>query len=314
MKRVGCEGAAWGMRSRVIERLSVSCGVLIVAAVGLGAFWHQWPHVRSTEPQGASDTAVSVPPYPDGAADSVGSVEETNCFISRDELKAWRSARDFLAVDLRPRPEFERVYIPGAVNIPLRELRTKPYLKARRLLLVDRGYHGRQLAADCRTLRDEGFNQVRVLAGGLEAWRRKVGPLAGDGLAEAALDRVSAAVFDTGLQHGDWVVVDVSDAPRRSDAELIQAAAHVPYGNGGARFASRLRNVVDVSGAGPRRPVLLVDADGRRYAAITHAMGVDWPEFVYVLDGGLEAYRAERANHEAMLAAAVQPACRECAR
>ena len=98
----------------------------------------------------------------------------------------------------------------------MRELKTKLYLRERRLLLVDHGYRGRELAAACRSMRDSGFHTVRVLPGGLEAWRRHIGPLAGEGLAEAALDRVGSAALESGLYHGDWVVIDVSESPASS--------------------------------------------------------------------------------------------------
>lgn len=244
-------------------------------------------------------------------ANLIAGTEDAACAISPAELKAWRASGDLLVVDVRPTREFERIRIPGSVNFPVRELSTKVYLREKRLLLVDRGYRGRELAAACGNLRDSGFHTVRVLAGGLEAWRHHIGPLAGEGLAEASLYRVGPEMLEGGLRHGDWVVIDITDAG--SAAELFRPVTHVPFNGDGARFLSRLSRAVAMNGDLRARFIVLVDRDGKRYEAIKQAIGRGWPEFLYFLDGGLDAYRAEHTKYEAMLAA-VHPACRGCGR
>jgi rhodanese-related sulfurtransferase len=291
--------------------------LLIVSLAGLGAavavaLRHQAEHRGTPEPSGAREATVDEPAGVVWPVNLIAGTDDAACAISPDELKAWRASGDLLVADLRPSREFEGIRIPGSVNFPVRELKTKLYLRERRLLLVDRGYRGPELEAACRNMRDSGFHTVRVLAGGLEAWRRHIGPLAGEGLAEAALYRVGPEILEGGLRHGEWVVIDVTDAG--SATELFRPVTHVPFNGGGGHFVSRLRQAITTDGDARTRFVVLVDRDGKRYEAIKQAIGRGWPEFLYFLDGGLEAYRAERANHEAMLAAAMHPACRECGR
>jgi len=302
-------------RTDSMSRRSTFLTIITVAAVAAGAFFglrHQPVRRSAREPLNSREATV------EGSADAVlpvnlmAGTDDATCATSPDELKRWRASGDILITDVRPRSEFERIRIPGSVNFPVRELKTKLYLRERRLLLVDRGYRLHELTAACRSMRERGFHGVRVLSGGLEAWRRHLGPLAGDGLAEAALDRVGPEVLESGLHHGDWVVVDVTDA--RSATELFQPVTHVPFDGGGLHFVSRINEAITTDGEARVRFVVLVDRDGKRYEVIKQAIGGGWPEFLYFLDGGIEAYRAERANHEAMLAAAVRPACRECGR
>jgi rhodanese-related sulfurtransferase len=297
-------------RSRFLTIISLAA----VAAAALFGLRHQPALWSINEPMNGRKVTVEESVNVVWPVNLIAGTDDAACAISPDELKRWRASGDILITDVRPSSEFERIRIPGSVNFPVRELKTKPYLKARRLALVDRGYHGRQLAADCSTLRDEGFNQVRVLAGGLEAWRRHLGPLVGDGVAEAALDRVGSAVLESGLHHGDWVVIDVSETSPGPATEQLGTVIHVPFNGGGTRFVSRLSKAIAANGGQRARFVVLVDRDSKRYEAIKQAIGRGWPEYLYFLDGGIEAYRAQRANHMAMLAAAVHPACRECAR
>jgi rhodanese-related sulfurtransferase len=292
-----------------------SLTIISVAAAAAGAFFilrHQPALWSINEPMNGRKVTVEESAAVVWPRNLIARIDDTTCAISPNEVKAWRVSGDLLVAELRPSSEFERIRIPGSVNLPVRELRTKLYLRERRLLLVDRGYRLHELTAACRSIRESGFNGVRVLWGGLEAWRGHVGPLAGDGLAEAALNRAGPEALESGLYHGDWVVIDVSET-RGAATEQFGTVTHVPF-NGGLHFASRLSNAIAAAGDARARFVVLVDRDGTRYEAIKRAIGRGWPEYLYFLDGGIEAYRAARANHEAMLAAAGRPACRGCGR
>src|SRR6266478_3071452 len=92
--------------------------------------------------------------------------------VSRDELLAQTRAGFVTVLDVRPADEFELGHLPGAVNIPLRELEA-------RLAQLDRG---QEIVAYCRgpycvlsyeavaALRARGF-KARRLEDGLPEWR-----------------------------------------------------------------------------------------------------------------------------------------------
>jgi rhodanese-related sulfurtransferase len=294
------------------DRVATILGVVVVAAATFVLLHQLMPRSIKAPPSSQVSEAERSPKTASPVRIAAGA-DGATCTISPDEIRSWGPREDLLVVDLRPRGEFERIRIPGSVNIPKGELKTKRYLGEKHLLLVDRGYRVRELDALCRSLCDRGFHSVRVLTGGLEAWRTQVGPLVGDGFAEAALDRVSPEDFESGLHWGDWTVIDVSETGG-AITEQLGTAIDVPFKSGGAPFASRLSEAIAADAVHHGRFVVLVDRDGKQYAAIKQALSHRWPEFLYFLDGGLRAYGAARANHAAMLAAAAHPPCRECAR
>jgi rhodanese-related sulfurtransferase/DNA-binding transcriptional ArsR family regulator len=92
--------------------------------------------------------------------------------VSRDELLAQTRAGFVTVLDVRPRDEFDLGHLPGAVNIPLRDLET-------RLAEID---PSREIVAYCRgpycvlsyeavaALRTKGF-KARRLEDGFPEWR-----------------------------------------------------------------------------------------------------------------------------------------------
>ncbi len=90
-----------------------------------------------------------------------------------------RQNQQLTLVDVRSREDFERLYIPGSVNIALFVVKTKTYLKSAPVVLVNEGFRYAELEDECRRLAKRGF-KVSILDGGLPAWQRKGGQLTGD--------------------------------------------------------------------------------------------------------------------------------------
>jgi molybdopterin/thiamine biosynthesis adenylyltransferase/rhodanese-related sulfurtransferase len=97
--------------------------------------------------------------------------------ISVLELKeAMERGEDFLLLDVREPHEFEIARIPGSRLIPLGELPSRLYeLDSTKLLIVHCKTGGRSARA-CELLRRAGFQRVKNLAGGIEAWSQKIDP------------------------------------------------------------------------------------------------------------------------------------------
>jgi rhodanese-related sulfurtransferase len=81
--------------------------------------------------------------------------------------------------DVRPRARFLLGHIEGAWNLPLRDLRVRPFLRAKPILVVGDGHDTERLLSEAVSLAASGFNHVRVLDGGLRAWQRAGRALAG---------------------------------------------------------------------------------------------------------------------------------------
>jgi rhodanese-related sulfurtransferase len=73
-------------------------------------------------------------------------------------------------IDLRPPDAFRRGHLPGARSLPLPELgrRQAEVPRAGRVVLY--GATVQEAAAAYRALRDAGYRNVMVLAGGLQTW------------------------------------------------------------------------------------------------------------------------------------------------
>lgn len=101
--------------------------------------------------------------------------ENFACFQSLEEADLTRS----LIVDIRPQADFEKVRIPGSINLSPSELLTTTALKPRLLLVVDKGFGRTELAQLCAKAQGRGFRNLRILQGGVAAWHAADKPLEG---------------------------------------------------------------------------------------------------------------------------------------
>ena len=216
----------------------------------------------------------------------------TQKMLSRD-LQAYMGPAEAIALskktqcailDVRSGDEYDAVHIPGSLHVPLYAIQTKNYLRDRSLLLVDGYGLTSSLEEKCRQLRAMGFKSVRILYGGLSAWKRVGGPLQGHPRAIAELDSIDAALFYSARQYDDCMVIDASTNASKVSPWLIP----------GAMPQTNLANVVASSSAGwPSSnrflTALIVDDHGRSSSSRV----MEWPAFtsVVVLAGGLDGYR-----------------------
>ena len=61
-------------------------------------------------------------------------------------------------IDIRGAREFERLKIPGSINISLYAIKTKTYLKPSLIVLTNQGFGYSNLEAEGRRLAELGFN------------------------------------------------------------------------------------------------------------------------------------------------------------
>ncbi|MEQ8660439.1 MAG: rhodanese-like domain-containing protein [Gammaproteobacteria bacterium] len=85
-------------------------------------------------------------------------------------------------IDVRSAEDFARGHLAGAINVPLKELdgatERLQRFKGRPLLVCCQS--GTSAMGTARRLRTQGFADVRVLAGGVQAWRSANLPLTSD--------------------------------------------------------------------------------------------------------------------------------------
>lgn len=136
----------------------------------------------------ASETGLDAPGLP--AATSVDPVSReravaTTCAVSAAALIA--GATQYALVDVRSAKDFAVASIPGSMNLRLESLASHLLVKtAARAVLVGDGKNTSRLLRHCERLRERGLAQIEVLDGGIPAWLRAGGKIAGDA---SALDQ-----------------------------------------------------------------------------------------------------------------------------
>jgi len=84
-------------------------------------------------------------------------------------------------IDVRPASESSIAWIPSATHLRLDEVATHSLVKASaRVVLIGNGKDTARLLRRCEAWRQGGLSQIRVLDGGLPAWRRAGGALVGN--------------------------------------------------------------------------------------------------------------------------------------
>jgi rhodanese-related sulfurtransferase len=101
--------------------------------------------------------------------------------VTREELKKLIDAGatdDIVIVDTQPREYFDEAHIPGAVNLPYTD-RIRPPVnlpRTRTLVLYCPCEHEEESAEMAGKLRKLGYTKLKLLQGGLPAWREAAHP------------------------------------------------------------------------------------------------------------------------------------------
>jgi adenylyltransferase/sulfurtransferase len=112
------------------------------------------------------------------SGDSIVEKEDTGLGaddISVETLKQMRDAKeDFLLVDVRNPDEFEISVIEGSVKLPLPELAQRFKELPKDKLIVLHCKSGGRSARALKFLREQGYPQLKNVAGGINAWAERI--------------------------------------------------------------------------------------------------------------------------------------------
>ncbi|MFH0725597.1 MAG: rhodanese-like domain-containing protein [Pseudomonadota bacterium] len=305
------------------------CG-LILLSVTLVFFWVKRPPspdtIRETDGKGRGDSVVSetIDRGQGGTDDETGglvpvkSIDPSLMVSPAAVIQKLAGKERMILVDIRTPENFNKFKIPGAVNIPLSFLKTKSFLRTAPVVLVNEGYSYGETAAEVALLKEKGVD-VKILEGGLRAWKQKGGPIVGDPFAQKDLNKMPAQVFFQEKNLVNWLVVDMGEKrsdeseeiiPRRVQLSpdeknqklpgLIQAlntgttalkAYHQSFKSpDGADLESLVQNTALLF-------VLILNEKGEGYDLLENSIPEMHREKIFFLEGGLDAYRRFVALH-----------------
>ncbi len=204
-------------------------------------------------------------------------------------------------VDVRPPEEYEAFRIPGSLNIPLFAVKTRRFLKERKIVLLGKGYEDMAMEEACRQLRDSGF-RVSVLNGGLWYWIHKGGKAEGDIACRQKLGIISPGDFFAAKDALEWLVLDLSPVESFERTGSFFDAVHIPLGPDQDIFVSRYETAVRERGESPFLRILVFTGDGSRYDDLAYHISRTRFPWAWFLEGGLEGYRQFLADVRQMQA------------
>jgi rhodanese-related sulfurtransferase len=202
-----------------------------------------------------------------------------------------RKDEKIILVDVRSSDEFQKVKIPGSINIPLFTLKTKEFLKPKSLVLLNNGLGYRALELECKKLKNIGFRSVRILYGGLNYWRDLKGPLEGDFFDINKISYISPAEYFMDKNYDDWLVIDISEAASKKEKELIPNTVNMSSTDNDDKFVMKLSAIITKQEDLLPQYVLIVSDDDKKYDNISNMIKNN-PDLlnIFYLRGGLADY------------------------
>jgi rhodanese-related sulfurtransferase len=197
-------------------------------------------------------------------------------------LNKTRQNRRMTLVDVRSPEEFERLRIPGSINLPLHAVKTKVFLKAQPFALVSAGCEWRDLESECKRLQLSGF-KPSILFGGLVAWQSQGGPLEGDRLLVGTYREIPAHLFFHEKDYEKITVFDISPKPIPEAKKLIPGTVHVK------NIESLLKLFKQNSPT--YRTLVLFNESGEQYEKFDAALKKAGIPTAFYLKGGINGYR-----------------------
>jgi rhodanese-related sulfurtransferase len=212
--------------------------------------------------------------------------------------------QNLMLVDVRRPEQFERLRITGSINIPLYAIKTKSFLKSFPIIVVNEGFAKSQLDHECRRLNQKGF-QAFILAGGLNSWSYRDGPLEGDLFDKKTFSRVSSQTYHQEKDYKNTIVIDVSEMQTNTSKQLIPKAIHLPAIGAAVKRPVKNLSLGDLSASlkgikkNPNSALLITNQDGQGYEHIEKIIAKANVGPVFYLEGGLDGYH-RFLNHLAL--------------
>jgi rhodanese-related sulfurtransferase len=244
--------------------------------------------------------------------DSRKQAQELALRVADQEKISWVSARELTdssaekgggvtyLIDVRSESEYEGGHIPGSLNVPGGQAvqRADDFIAVRNGRIIFVSSESARAVMAAYWYGQMGFHDVKVLDGGLHAWRNSGGPV------ESGPSRNEPLGFETAKKVARMIQpLEVSSLLQDASATILHVgsssdfqAAHLP----GSRWMSRgwLELKLPSFLTDLAHPVVLSCPDGRSSLLAARSLAEMGYKEVSVLDGGVQSWT--RAGHPAL--------------
>lgn len=214
--------------------------------------------------------------------------------VSAEELLQG-GTNNTLVVDVRSSESYQAAHIPGSVNIPLYQVRTKDFLRSRNITLVNDGYEQERLLDACNLMREANFISVHMLSGGLRRWHQLGGALQGSEAARYRGFQLMPSDYFQARYESGWLLIDARSSSKAPLPPFFHMPKAVAFTGNTTDFVEALLNIVSENNQSHR---ILVLADQEKdQESIRHGIeGLPLPP-LFFLAGGTEKYREFLDRH-----------------
>jgi rhodanese-related sulfurtransferase len=208
--------------------------------------------------------------------------------------------QDIVMVDVRDIRDFERFHIPDSINIPLYTIKTKGFLKDKRLVLINNGFNLNSLKEKGEALVSKGYS-IKILYGGLLAWQKAGGNIISDSKSINDINLISSQELysEISKDSGNIIVINLTnpsenktsiDLPGKTDV-LVKDKREIPV---------MVSDLINKKRANPYMNLLITNKDGSDYETINQALSGVGEINIFYLKGGVQSYQSF-VNQKAML-------------
>lgn len=212
---------------------------------------------------------------------------DLSCFVSANDAYG-KLKSGWMTVDLRAKPVFEKFRVPGSINISIHALKSRSFLKKRKILLIDDGFNIAHLASLCQNLKSEGFSSVAAVFGGVVQWHQSGFPLEGYVPRDLKFASMSSDQF---FQMKDEAFLHVIGVSLKSDVmtqtlfpQNVSVVGWKSAGKALGELIAKHKNTQDLVA------IIFIDRDGKSYEKNIGAIQKkDYP--IFFLTGGVDSYQ-----------------------
>jgi rhodanese-related sulfurtransferase len=302
-------------RRHVVDAIAVASLALstnIFAQMTAPSMMLDCAQLALAEPAMPNVGAVPDKPSRDAAAPVV---QDGSCWIELDRAGA-PGALEPTWIDVRPAPAVSAARIPGALQIPLSALPTKEFLKHAPVVLIGTGRDDGDLGRACGELKRHGFQQVKLLRGGVRAWYDAGRLLLRDAALAQTVDRLSPLELHRQAASAPWAVVSIDvDATTELPRTAIRSQ-RISVGGDFTRAVNMIRRIQVELAGGPdaERPnaIVAITRDEHSSTQLSEAIRRAGLRDVLTLEGGAQGYQAFLVQQQSIAANAGKPLLRPC--